>query len=184
MIINLISKTVGAFLLARFFMDVQILACDSRAGSVGTQHVIDTVAEYCMRFQQKKCLNTSIKPGLKVFGHLNEIFVTEDGCVDDDLISEYMKIQKKNSFKKDLSDHFIESDESRKGIGGRSTSLKERIRLGISSESFFCFTGQSRSERLEGAYHRCSNGGCRGWFPPDNVYFAPFKVIGQMLRSD
>ena len=58
-----------------------------------------------------------------VFGHLNEIFVTEDGCVDDDLISEYMKIQKKNGYKKDLSDHFIESDESRKGIGGRSTSL-------------------------------------------------------------
>ena len=141
MIINLISKTAGAFLLARFFMDVQILACDSRAGSVGTQHVIDTVAEYCMRFQQQKCLNTSIKPGMKVFGHLNEIFVTEDGCVDDDLISEYMKIQKKNGFKKDLSDHFIESDESKKGIGGRSTSLKERIRLGISSESFFLLHG-------------------------------------------
>jgi hypothetical protein len=56
---------------------------------------IDTIAEYCHIFQQEKCIENGIRGDLESF--------ISNGCIDTDIRSAYMDLQKKRSFKNDLS---------------------------------------------------------------------------------
>ena len=94
MLFNLFSSFAIALILTQFFMDTQSLVVDSDiGGSINGRSEIDAIADYCNKFQQQKC--SSFQTDLKVYAHLQEIFVT-DGDVDIRIINAYMDLQKKN----------------------------------------------------------------------------------------
>ena len=123
------------------------------------------------------------KPGLKDFGHLNEIFVAEDGCVEgknhpslDVIRTTLRRCQEIILAKGYLPKQILNLDETAINFGVGPTHIFASSTASRGSQEVSDWKGRT--------YHRCSNGGCRGWFPPDDVYFASFKIIGQMLRSD
>ena len=83
-------------------MNAQSLVDGSESVVAVGRSAIDTVAEYCHIFQQEKCIKNGVQSGLKKYAHLKEIFIA-NGCIDTDIISAYMDLQKKRSSKNDLS---------------------------------------------------------------------------------
>ena len=94
MLFNLYSSFAIALILTHFFMNTQSLVGDSDiGGAINGRSEIDVIADYCNKFQQQKC--SSFQRDIKVYAHLQEIFVT-DGDVDIGMINAYMDFQKKN----------------------------------------------------------------------------------------
>ena len=94
MLLNLFSSFATALILTHFLMDTQSLVVDSDiVGAINGRSEIDVIADYCNKSQQQKC--SSFQRDLKVYAHLQEIFVT-DGDVDIGMINAYMDVQKNN----------------------------------------------------------------------------------------
>ena len=63
---------------------------------------MEKIAGCCLKFRQEKCIESGIKSGKVVWGHLHEICVV-DGQVDEEIINAYKNEQKKRYFNNDLS---------------------------------------------------------------------------------
>ena len=95
MLFDLFSSFAIALILTHFLMDTQSLVVDSDIGvAINRRSEIDVITDYCNKSQQQKC--SSFQRDLKVYAHLQQFFVTEDGDVDIGIIQSYMDFQKKN----------------------------------------------------------------------------------------
>jgi hypothetical protein len=95
MVLNLCSKFARELFVILFLMNAQSLVDGSESVVAVGRSAIDTVAEYCHIFQQEKCIENGVQSDLEIF--------ISNGCIDTDIRSAYMDLQKKRSFKNDLS---------------------------------------------------------------------------------
>ena len=72
-------------------MNAQSLVDGSESVVAVGRSAIDTIAEYCQIFQQEKCIANRVQSDLEIF--------ISNGCIDTDIRSAYMDLQKKGSFK-------------------------------------------------------------------------------------
>ena len=72
-------------------MNAQSLVDGSESVVAVGRSAIDTVAEYCHIFQQEKCIENGFQSDLEIF--------ISNGCIDTDIRSAYMDLQKERSFK-------------------------------------------------------------------------------------
>ena len=93
---------------------------------------MEKIAECCLKFRQEKCIESGIKSGKVVWGHLHEICVV-DGQVDEEMINAYKNEQKKRDFNNDLSKIHVLTQKSTKLAS--STKSIDKIQLGMRGSS-------------------------------------------------
>jgi hypothetical protein len=93
---------------------------------------MEKIAGCCLKFRQEKCIESGIKSGKVVWGHLHEICVV-DGQVDEEMINAYKNEQKKRDFNNDLSKIHVLTQKSTKLAS--STKSIDKIQLGMRGSS-------------------------------------------------
>ena len=100
---SLTFKISQALILMLIVVVVQTLS--DELNHCSRQYVQERYGENCgvlFEFRQEKCIESGIKSGKVVWGHLHEICVV-DGQVDEEIINAYKNEQKKRYFNNDLS---------------------------------------------------------------------------------